>query len=84
MLTQDDIHLLRHSLGIAWAHDKPYRNYCAFEPGHPQAEKLVRLGLLEHGKRAWQPVFPRGEVYSKQFTEKSWKSYSELHGGTPT
>ena len=28
----------------------------------------------------WQPIMPRGEVYSKQFTEQGWKSYSELHG----
>ncbi len=27
----------------------------------------------------WQPIMPRGEVYSKQFTELGWKSYSELH-----
>lgn len=24
------------------------------------------------------PIFPRGEVYSKQFTERGWKSWSEL------
>ena len=28
----------------------------------------------------WQPIIPRGEVYSKEFTEKGWKSFSELHG----
>lgn len=27
----------------------------------------------------WMPVKPRGEVYSTQFTEKGWKSYSELN-----
>lgn len=26
----------------------------------------------------WQPLKPRGEVYSKEFTEKGWKSYSEV------
>lgn len=26
----------------------------------------------------WQPIKPRGEVYSTQFTEKGWKSFSEL------
>lgn len=25
----------------------------------------------------WQPIKPRGEVYSLQFTERGWKSYSE-------
>jgi len=27
----------------------------------------------------WDPIVPRGEVYSTQFTERGWKSYSELH-----
>lgn len=27
----------------------------------------------------WEPIMPRGEVYSKQFTEIGWKSFSELH-----
>lgn len=27
----------------------------------------------------WQPIIPRGEVYSKEFTEKGWKSYSEIN-----
>ena len=26
----------------------------------------------------WQPTYPRGEVYTKKFTEKGWKSFSEL------
>lgn len=27
---------------------------------------------------AWQPIIPRGEVYSKEFTEAGWLSYSDL------
>lgn len=27
----------------------------------------------------WQPIIPRGEVYSTEFTERGWKSFSELH-----
>jgi hypothetical protein len=27
----------------------------------------------------WNPIIPRGEVYSKQFTDIGWKSYSEIH-----
>lgn len=27
----------------------------------------------------WVPIIPRGEVYSKRYTESGWKSYSELH-----
>jgi len=34
-----------------------------------------RLFCDEH----WQPIKPRGEVYSTDFTEKGWKSFSELH-----
>lgn len=26
----------------------------------------------------WQPILPRGEVYTKHFTEIGWKSFSEL------
>lgn len=26
----------------------------------------------------WQPILPKGEVYSKEFTERGWKSYSEV------
>ena len=26
----------------------------------------------------WQPIKPRGEVYSTEFTELGWKSYSEV------
>jgi hypothetical protein len=29
---------------------------------------------------AWQPIKPRGEVYTKDFTEKGWRSFSEIHG----
>lgn len=29
---------------------------------------------------AWEPILPRSEVYSKQFTEIGWKSFSEVHG----
>ena len=31
----------------------------------------------------WMPIKPRGEVYSKEFTERGWKSYSEIHGHKP-
>lgn len=27
----------------------------------------------------WMPIKPRGEVYSTQFTERGWMSFSELH-----
>ena len=27
----------------------------------------------------WSPIIPRGEVYSKEFTEIGWKGFSEQH-----
>lgn len=27
------------------------------------------------------PILPRGEVYSREFTEAGWKSWSDVHGG---
>jgi len=27
---------------------------------------------------AWEPILPRGEVYSKEFTERGWLSFSDL------
>lgn len=27
----------------------------------------------------WKPIQPRGEVYTREFTEAGWKSFSELH-----
>lgn len=27
----------------------------------------------------WNPIMPRGEVYTREFTEKGWKSFSEIH-----
>ena len=31
----------------------------------------------------WQPLLPKGEVYSRADTPAGWKSFSELHGFTP-
>lgn len=28
----------------------------------------------------WQPIKPRGEVYSTQYTPPHWRSFSEIHG----
>lgn len=34
--------------------------------------------------QTWSPILPRGEVYNREFTEIGWRSFSELHGYTPT
>jgi hypothetical protein len=31
----------------------------------------------------WRPILPSKEVYSTEFTEKGWKSFSEIHGHKP-
>lgn len=31
----------------------------------------------------WQPLLPRKEVYSREFTEKGWQSFSDIHGHKP-
>jgi hypothetical protein len=31
----------------------------------------------------WSPIMPRGEVYSREFTEKGWQSWGDLHGDAP-
>jgi len=33
--------------------------------------------------QGWQPIVPRGEVYSRELTERGWKSWSDLHNGEP-
>lgn len=38
-----------------------------------------RLFCDEH----WQPIMPRREVYTTEFTELGWRSYSELHPEDP-
>lgn len=30
--------------------------------------------------KAWQPIIPRKEVYSREFIEKGWKSFSDQQG----
>lgn len=32
---------------------------------------------------SWQPIQPRGEVYSKDETPAGWRSFSEIHGYRP-
>jgi len=30
--------------------------------------------------KAWKPILPRGEVYSRDWTPADWKSWSDVHG----
>lgn len=59
---------------------KPYENLLWIEPPYSPEGKSkdvwhYRLFCDEN----WNPIKPRGEVYSTQFTERGWKSFSELH-----
>ena len=49
-----------------------------------EKEKLLKESIHKMVKicdEAWKPIMPRGEVYSTQFTERGWKSFSEIHNG---
>lgn len=48
----------------------------------PYSEEGKRVGVYHYRLFCdpnWQPIKPCGEVYTKQFTEIGWKSFSELH-----
>ena len=48
----------------------------------PYSELGVLAGVYHYRvfcDLGWQAIEPRGEVYSKEFTERGWKSFSELH-----
>jgi len=52
----------------------------------PKTEEGKALDVLHYRvftNPFWQPIHPRGEVYTRDFTEKDWKSFSELHPDEP-
>jgi hypothetical protein len=49
----------------------------AFSEGRTNDVWHYRLFADEH----WQPIRPRGEVYSRELTSTGWLSYSELQAG---
>ena len=61
----------------AFFHDN--KRYLWAEPPY---SKYGRLHGVWHYRvfcdEAWQPIIPKGEVYSKEFTEAGWLSYSDL------
>lgn len=56
------------------------------------AKAWVEMPYTDEGKRvdvrhyrlfcdpAWNPILPRGEVYSRRNTPADWRSFSEVHG----
>jgi hypothetical protein len=56
-LSEEQLHTLRHMLGVNTPYDReprPYRNYAAVNPGDPKYVELERLGAVENcGKTTW-------------------------------
>ncbi len=62
-----------------------FRDWCRLlwiEPPYSEQGKaadVYHYRLFMHDD--WKtPLLPRGEVYTREFTEAGWKSFSELHG----
>lgn len=50
-------------------------------PGFPEGKARAVWHYRLFMDESWTvPLLPRGEVYSREFTEKGWKSWSDLHG----
>lgn len=50
-----------------------------FEPPHSvEGKRCDVLHVRLFCDNNWQPIKPRGEVYSTELTEVGWKSFSEL------
>lgn len=53
---------------------------CWIEPPYTERGKIAGVHHYRlFCDEGWQPLIPRGEVYTKQFTERGWKSFSDLH-----
>lgn len=51
-----------------------------------KSEEGRQLGVMHYRvfcDEHWQKLNPTGEVYSREMTEKGWKSWSDLHGDAP-
>jgi hypothetical protein len=62
----------------------PDTRYLWAEP--PFSEEGKRLQVWHYRvfcDPAWRPIVPRREVYSRELTEKGWKSFSDLYGRKP-
>ena len=49
-------------------------------PFKPEAKKLGVQHWRLFCNPAWEPIKPRKEVYTREFTEKGWKSFSDIAG----
>lgn len=56
-----------------------HRRWLWVEP--PYSDEGKRMGVTHYRlfcDEAWQPLKPRGEVYSRELTEAGWLSYSDV------
>lgn len=53
------------------------------EPPYSSAGKRHDVYHRLFCDEGWQPIKPRGEVYSRDWTPSDWKSWSDLHGAQP-
>ncbi len=53
-------------------------------PFSPQGKELSVRHWRLFCDEAWKPIHPRGEVYSTEFTELGWRSWSELNEPMPS
>lgn len=50
MLTQDQIHDIKHALGLNGGHVQPFRNYYCAEPDDENMAALVTAGMMKRGR----------------------------------
>ena len=49
-------------------------------PAYPEGKQAGVWHYRLFCDEGWQPIKPRGEVYSRDLTEAGYKSWSDLHG----
>ena len=72
-----------HPLAVEWCElffGKDIRYLSIEPPGSPDGLACDVWHYRLFCDENWQPIIPRGEVYSTEFTEKGWKSWNEMHG----
>jgi len=71
-----DIQLTEQWIEVFFHHDK---RYVWSEPPYSEQGKILAVWHYRiFCDEAWQPIIPKGEVYSKALTEAGWLSYSDL------
>ena len=73
----------RHDLAKLWC-DLFFTDYTRLLWVEPPYSAEGKLADVYHYRLfcdpSWTPILPRGEVYTKEFTDAGWKSWSDVHG----